>query len=90
MEYHIITVSAMPSSASLVFEAFGKDGDDKVSVSELCGDMAATLGEDMPEEEEAAILTTINTDDNGLLDHDELLRFPDQLQEADEKNTLFH
>uniref|UniRef100_A0A0E0MBH6 EF-hand domain-containing protein n=1 Tax=Oryza punctata TaxID=4537 RepID=A0A0E0MBH6_ORYPU len=52
--------------ASTVFEAFDKDGDGKVSASELRGCMTAALGEDVSDEEAAAILATADTDGDGL------------------------
>uniref|UniRef100_A0A0D9XN72 EF-hand domain-containing protein n=1 Tax=Leersia perrieri TaxID=77586 RepID=A0A0D9XN72_9ORYZ len=79
---------ASTSSSSVLFAAFDKDGDGKVSASELRGCMAAALGEDVSEEEAAAILATADIDGDGLLDHDEFLRLSDsdhhQLQQKDQ------
>uniref|UniRef100_A0A0E0MBH7 EF-hand domain-containing protein n=1 Tax=Oryza punctata TaxID=4537 RepID=A0A0E0MBH7_ORYPU len=74
--------------SSTVFEAFDKDGDGKVSASELRGCMAAALGEDVSDEEAAAILATADTDGDGLLDHDEFMRLSDQLQEEERLRCL--
>jgi calcium-binding protein CML len=57
--------------ASSVFAAFDKDGDGKVSAAELRGSMTVALGEDVSEEEAAAILATVDADGDGLLDQDE-------------------
>ncbi|XP_062203113.1 probable calcium-binding protein CML25/26 [Phragmites australis] len=59
--------------ASSLFASLDKDGDGKVSASELRGCMAAALGEDMSEEEAAAILAAADADGDGLLDRDEFL-----------------
>ncbi|KAM0929966.1 hypothetical protein ACQ4PT_001251 [Festuca glaucescens] len=63
--------------ASSVFAAFDKDGDGKVSAAELCGSMTAALGEDVSEEEAAAILATVDADGDGLLDQEEFSRLGD-------------
>uniref|UniRef100_A0A0D3HH58 EF-hand domain-containing protein n=1 Tax=Oryza barthii TaxID=65489 RepID=A0A0D3HH58_9ORYZ len=78
----------MASSASSVFAAFDKDGDGKVSASELRGCMAAALGEEVSEEEAAAILATADTDGDGLLDHHEFMRLSaaHQMQEPAEES----
>jgi calcium-binding protein CML len=46
-----------------LFEALDKDGDGKVSASELCGWMAAALGE----EESAAFVATADADGDSLV-----------------------
>ncbi|CAM0950538.1 unnamed protein product [Alopecurus aequalis] len=56
---------------SSVFAAFDKDGDGKVSATELRGCMAAALGEEVSEEEAAAILAAADADGDGLLDQEE-------------------
>ncbi|TVU03020.1 hypothetical protein EJB05_10396, partial [Eragrostis curvula] len=56
--------------ASSLFAALDKDGDGKVSASELRGCMAAALGEGMSEEEAAAIFADVD----GVLDREEFLR----------------
>ncbi|XP_037463465.1 probable calcium-binding protein CML25/26 [Triticum dicoccoides] len=61
---------AVPS----VFSAFDKDGDGKVSVSELRRCMEETLGEDVPEEEAAVILAAVDADGDGLLNQEEFSR----------------
>ncbi|XP_037437835.1 probable calcium-binding protein CML25/26 [Triticum dicoccoides] len=60
--------------ASSVFAAFDKDGDGKVSAAELRGSMTAALGEEVSEEEAAAILATVDADGDGLLDQEEFSR----------------
>jgi calcium-binding protein CML len=60
--------------ASSVFAAFDKDGDGKISAAELRGSMTAALGEDVSEEEAAAILATVDADGDGLLDQEEFSR----------------
>ncbi|XP_062224775.1 probable calcium-binding protein CML25/26 [Phragmites australis] len=68
-------------AASSLFAALDKDGDGKVSASELRGCMAAALGE----EEAAAIVAAADADGDGLLDRDEFLRLAREAdQEADE------
>uniref|UniRef100_A0ACD5Y4B4 Uncharacterized protein n=1 Tax=Avena sativa TaxID=4498 RepID=A0ACD5Y4B4_AVESA len=57
--------------ASTVFAAFDKDGDGKVSAAELRGCMTAALGEDVSEEEAAAILATADANGDGVLDQEE-------------------
>jgi calcium-binding protein CML len=52
--------------ATSVFAAFDEDGDGKLSASELRRGMAATLGEDVSEEEAEAILTAADADCDGL------------------------
>ncbi|KAM3214925.1 hypothetical protein ACQJBY_067083 [Aegilops geniculata] len=64
------SIMAVPS----VFAAFDKDGDGKVSVSELRRCMEATLGEDVPEEEAAVILAAVDADGDGLLNQEEFSR----------------
>ncbi|KAM0917482.1 hypothetical protein ACQ4PT_009480 [Festuca glaucescens] len=59
---------------SSVFATFDKDGDGKVSAAELRGSMTAALGEDVPEEEAAAILATVDADGDGLLDQEEFAK----------------
>ncbi|XP_071684927.1 probable calcium-binding protein CML25/26 [Lolium perenne] len=49
---------------SSVFAAFDKDGNGKLSVSELQFGMVATLGEDVSEEEGAATLAAADVDDD--------------------------
>ncbi|KAL5204222.1 hypothetical protein ABZP36_009093 [Zizania latifolia] len=72
-------------ASSSVFAAFDKDGDGKVSASELRGCMAAALGEDVSEEEAAAILAMADTNGDGELDQEEFLRLADELQEPEEE-----
>ncbi|CAM0874307.1 unnamed protein product [Alopecurus aequalis] len=60
--------------ASSVFAAFDKDGDGKVSVSELRCGLASTLGEDVSEEDAAEILATVDADGDGLLNQEEFSR----------------
>ncbi|XP_048543456.1 probable calcium-binding protein CML25/26 [Triticum urartu] len=63
-------IMAVPS----VFAAFDEDGDGKVSASELRRCMEATLGEDVSEEEAAAVLATVDVDGDGLLNQKEFSR----------------
>ncbi|KAE8792222.1 putative calcium-binding protein CML31 [Hordeum vulgare] len=57
-----------------VFAAFDEDGDGKVSVSELRRCVEATLGEDVSEEEAAAVLAAADADGDGLLNQEEFSR----------------
>ncbi|KAL6642054.1 hypothetical protein ACP70R_020235 [Stipagrostis hirtigluma subsp. patula] len=66
--------------ASSLFAALDKDGDGKVSASELRGCMAAALGE----EETAAILAAVDADGDGMLDREEFLSLAHEAAEADE------
>ncbi|KAF7098605.1 hypothetical protein CFC21_100332 [Triticum aestivum] len=61
-------------AVSSVFAAFDKDGDGKVSASELRRCMEATLGESVSEEEAAAVLAAIDADGDGLLNQEEFSR----------------
>ncbi|VAI93267.1 unnamed protein product [Triticum turgidum subsp. durum] len=61
---------AVPS----VFAAFDKDGDGKVSASELRRCTEATLGEYVSEEEAVAALAAVDTDGDGLLNQEEFSR----------------
>ncbi|KAM0884614.1 hypothetical protein ACQ4PT_030863 [Festuca glaucescens] len=56
--------------ASSVFAAFDKDGDGKLSASELQCGMAATLGENVSEEA-VAILAAADVDGDGTLNREE-------------------
>ncbi|KAF7058187.1 hypothetical protein CFC21_065304 [Triticum aestivum] len=67
-------VAEAVAQASSVFAAFDKDGDGKVSAAELRGSMTAALGEEVSEEEAAAILATVDADGDGLLDQEEFSR----------------
>ncbi|RLM73105.1 putative calcium-binding protein CML25/26 [Panicum miliaceum] len=67
------------AAAASLFEALGKDGDGKVSASELRGCMAAALGE----EEAAAVVAAADADGDGLLDLGEFLRLAREAAEAD-------
>uniref|UniRef100_A0ACD6ARD1 Uncharacterized protein n=1 Tax=Avena sativa TaxID=4498 RepID=A0ACD6ARD1_AVESA len=64
----------MTTKASSVFAAFDKDGDGEVSASELRWGMAATLGEDVSEEEATAILMAADANGDGLLNQEEFSR----------------
>uniref|UniRef100_A0ACD6AHF3 Uncharacterized protein n=1 Tax=Avena sativa TaxID=4498 RepID=A0ACD6AHF3_AVESA len=57
-----------------VFAAFDKDGDGKVSAAELRCGLASTLGEDVSEEDAAAILAAADADGDGLLSQEEFSR----------------
>ncbi|XP_025825314.1 LOW QUALITY PROTEIN: probable calcium-binding protein CML25/26 [Panicum hallii] len=59
------------AAAASLFDALDKDGDGKVSASELRGCMAAALGE---EEAAAAAVAATDADGDGLLDRSEFLR----------------
>ena len=63
-----MSATAAAAAASL-FEALDKDGDGKVSASELRSCAAAPLDE----EEAAAVLAAADADGDGLLDRDEFL-----------------
>uniref|UniRef100_A0ACD6AHM6 Uncharacterized protein n=1 Tax=Avena sativa TaxID=4498 RepID=A0ACD6AHM6_AVESA len=61
----------MTTEASPLFAAFDKDGDGEVSASELRCAMAATLGEDVSEEEATTILAAADANGDGLLNQEE-------------------
>ncbi|VAH92632.1 probable calcium-binding protein CML25/26 [Triticum urartu] len=67
-----------------VFAAFDKDGDGKVSASDLRCGMAATLGEDVSEEEAAVILAAVDADGDGLLSQEEFSRLAAGAHEEDD------
>lgn len=67
--------------ASSLFKALDRDGDGKVSPSELRSGMAAALGK-VGEEEVAAIVAAADADGDGLLDHDEFLRLAREAEQA--------
>ncbi|KAM3312291.1 hypothetical protein ACQJBY_032325 [Aegilops geniculata] len=67
-----------------VFAAFDKDGDGKVSVSELRCCMAASLGEDISEEEAAVVLAAADADGDGLLNQEEFSRLATGAHEEDD------
>ncbi|KAG2572245.1 probable calcium-binding protein CML25/26 [Panicum virgatum] len=69
---------AAAAAAAALFEALDKDGDGKVSASELGGGMAASLGE----EEAAAAVAAADADGDGLLDRGEFLRLAREAAEA--------
>uniref|UniRef100_J3MFF6 EF-hand domain-containing protein n=1 Tax=Oryza brachyantha TaxID=4533 RepID=J3MFF6_ORYBR len=71
------------ASSSSVFSSFDKGDDSKVSAAELRDCMAAALGEYVFEEDVATILAMADTDDDGLLDHDEFLRLVGQPEEEE-------
>jgi calcium-binding protein CML len=68
--------------ASSVFDAFDKDGDGKVSASELRCGLGSTLGEDVSEEDAAALLAAVDADGDGLLDQEEFSRLAGGAQEG--------
>ncbi|XP_047087492.1 probable calcium-binding protein CML25/26 [Lolium rigidum] len=70
--------------ASSVFAAFDKDGDGKVSASELRCGLGSTLGEDVSEEDAAALLAAVDADGDGLLDQEEFSRLAGGAQEEDD------
>ncbi|KAK1647416.1 hypothetical protein QYE76_065221 [Lolium multiflorum] len=70
--------------ASSVFDAFDKDGDGKVSASELRCGLGSTLGEDISEEDAAALLAAVDADGDGLLDQEEFSRLAGGAQEEDD------
>jgi calcium-binding protein CML len=72
-------MAAVEAAAASLFEALDKDGDGKVSASELRGWMAAALGE----EEAAAVVAAAGADSDGLLGRDEFLRLAREAAEAD-------
>uniref|UniRef100_A0ACD6A4V0 Uncharacterized protein n=1 Tax=Avena sativa TaxID=4498 RepID=A0ACD6A4V0_AVESA len=65
---------SMTTEPSSVFAAFDKDGDGKVSASELRCAMSATLDEDVSEEEVTAILAAADANGDGLLNQEEFSR----------------
>ncbi|KAM0898048.1 hypothetical protein ACQ4PT_022140 [Festuca glaucescens] len=70
--------------APTVFAAFDKDGDGKVSASELRCGLWSTLGEDMSEEDVAAILAAVDADGDGLLNQEEFSSLAAGAQENDD------
>ncbi|RCV33722.1 hypothetical protein SETIT_7G104900v2 [Setaria italica] len=68
------------AAAAALFDALDKDGDGKVSASELRGCMAAALGE----EEAAAVVAAADADGDGLLSRDEFLGLAREAAEADD------
>jgi calcium-binding protein CML len=70
--------------ASSVFTAFDKDGDGKVSASELWCGLESTLGEDVSEEDAAAILAAADADGDGLLNQEEFSRLAAGAHENDD------
>ncbi|KAK3144720.1 hypothetical protein QOZ80_4AG0316890 [Eleusine coracana subsp. coracana] len=72
---------AITTVAASLFKALDKDGDGKVSLSELRSGMAAALGA-VGEEEAAAIVAAADIDGDGLLDHDEFLRLAREAEQA--------
>ncbi|KAK1647415.1 hypothetical protein QYE76_065220 [Lolium multiflorum] len=70
--------------APTVFAAFDKDGDGKVSASELRFGLWSTLGEDMSEEDAAAILSAVDADGDGLLNQEEFSSLAAGAQENDD------
>ncbi|OAY74409.1 putative calcium-binding protein CML19 [Ananas comosus] len=72
----------MPTAASIsdvvefehVFRSFDKDGDGRISAAELRCYMSATLGEEIPAEDAAALVASADADGDGLLDVDEFTR----------------
>jgi calcium-binding protein CML len=70
--------------APSVFAAFDKDGDGKLSASELRCGLEATLGEDVSEEEAAAILAAADADGDGLLSQEEFSRLAAGAQKDDD------
>ncbi|XP_051180539.2 probable calcium-binding protein CML25/26 [Lolium perenne] len=70
--------------APSVFAAFDKDGDGKVSASELRCGLWSTLGEDMSEEDAAEILAAVDADGDGLLNQEEFSSLTAGAQENDD------
>ncbi|CAM0874308.1 unnamed protein product [Alopecurus aequalis] len=70
--------------ASSVFAAFDKDGDGKVSASELRYGLASTLGEDVSEVDATAILAAVDADGDGLLNQEEFARLAAGAHEDDD------
>nr|XP_051180539.1 probable calcium-binding protein CML25/26 [Lolium perenne] len=70
--------------ATSVFAAFDKDGDGKVSASELRCGLWSTLGEDMSEEDAAEILAAVDADGDGLLNQEEFSSLTAGAQENDD------
>jgi calcium-binding protein CML len=70
--------------ASSVFDAFDKDGDGKVSASELRCGLGSTLGEDVSEEDAAALLAAVDANGDGLLDQEEFSRLAGGAHEEDD------
>ncbi|XP_020179144.1 probable calcium-binding protein CML25/26 [Aegilops tauschii subsp. strangulata] len=77
------SIMAVPS----VFAAFDKDGDGKVSTSELRRCMEATLGEYVSEEEAVAALAVVDTDGDGLLNQEEFSRLAAGAHEEDDADV---
>ncbi|CAL5067877.1 unnamed protein product [Urochloa decumbens] len=74
-------MAAAAAAAAALFDALDKDGDGKVSASELLSCMAAALGE---EEAAAAVVAAADADGDGLLGRDEFLRLAREAAEADD------
>mgnify|MGYP003702150635 CR=1 FL=1 len=68
-----------------VFSAFDRDADGKISAAELRLCMKAALGEDMSAEEAEALVSSADTDGDGLLDEEEFTKLAVQLEMGDEE-----
>ncbi|XP_062206299.1 putative calcium-binding protein CML19 [Phragmites australis] len=66
--------SISSSEFSGAFASFDRDSDGKISAAELRLCMKATLGEDLSPEDAAALVSSVDTDGDGMLNEEEFLK----------------